>query len=783
MTPRPSTLTLAENERLDEVHRLLRLGAVSIPSLLEMLTEPSWAVRREVVGGLAQLGDAAVEPLCHVLRVRRDKESRIAAAVDTLVASTGQVLAPVTELARDSNPAIVADAAQILGRRGSVSAIPILSELVAHADDNVAVAAIEAVGRIGGPGAVDTLLVAIDSASFFRRFPAIDVLGRSGDPRAIPKLASLLKDPTYLIEAARALGKTGEAAAVASLAQLFNHPSEGILRIAAVALYELHERHRERFGGQEAPEEALRGANIGDSAARRLTRTISSADVDEQRAIAFVLGIVGGESAVSGLRGLLDLPGEPAQLAAASLKKLGRDSDLQVLSSLRDGTSARRLLLLPIVTRLSAAPEVAECLKDADPSVRALACDALGRIGAVLFVSRIFPLLAEVNPRVVQAATGAIQSLGSAETKALTLENARSSNPVVRRNALRVLAYFGFTEALPIFLEAMGDSDPRTIDAALVGLSFLEDPKALEALLQAAKSRQEKTRSSTMRALGQSARRDARVVACLLTGIKDPDAWVRYYACQALGRLGQETASEAIATLLTDSAGQVRVSAVEALSHFQNDAAFDALKNAAESGEPDVQRAALIGLGISKRPEALPVLLKAAKSDDSATRLVAISAVADTSSLRALPTLAAAARDLDENVRAAAIGFLAALPAPEATLLMIDLLKDHRCREALIPVLAVPNEGRVNGVISALANADDELAPVLTSALARMRTPDAALALVQTISSSESVSARKAAASALASLRTPEAVASLRVAAERDSHAQVRQICAVLLGE
>src|SRR6185503_11611822 len=103
----------------------------------------------------------------------------------------------------------------------------------------------------------------------------------------------------------------------------------------------------------------------------------------------------------------------------------------------------------------------------------------------------------------------------------------------------------------------------------------------------------------------------------LLRGLTDAEPWVRYYACQSLGRLGVETAANAISRLLEDSAGQVRVAAIEALSHLRGEIAFEGLRRAAASTDADVLRAALVGLGISRRPEAEPLLLEALKSADA----------------------------------------------------------------------------------------------------------------------------------------------------------------------
>ena len=779
----PFALTEAEQQRVALVARLAHAGAPTLAELVAMLADPSWTVRREVVAALGRLGKPAAKPLCDLLRNERTNETRLAAAVDALVANADDIVEEISALASHPNPAVAADCAQILGRRRSHAAVALLASLVTHENDNVAVAAIEALGRVGGPRAVQTLLTAAQSGNFFRVFPAIDVLGRSGDPRAIPPLSALLRDPTYMLEAARALGKLGEPAAVPPLAALLSHPSESAARVAAVSLRELNARHAERYGESQAPEEALRNAAPEEPAIRRLVRGLGGADPTEQLAIAFVLGIVGGHAAAGGLRGLLDVPGPVSEIAAAALKRMGPESDAHLRDAVREGTSSRRLVLLPIIARAGAADELVECLRDEDPTVRALACDALARVGATNSVPALFPLLEDANPRVVQAAIGAIQSLGNAHTKPLALAAAKHASQSVRKSALRILAYFGYPEALPLFLEAAkDDEDPRTRDAGLMGLAFLDDPRALEALLAASRAPLEPARSSAMRALGQCSRRDARIAAYLLAGLRDVAPWVRYYAAQALGRLGIDSATEAVARLLDDPAGQVRVAAVEALSHFPNETALTALRVAAEGSDADVQRAALIGLGIAKRPEGIAIILRATQSPDPATRLVAVSAVADSASPHALPALTTAAHDADENVRAAAAGFLAANPSPEATAVLVDLLRDESLRDRVFPLLAVPNEGRVAGIMAALTAADEDLAPYLTSALVRLRSREATAALLDAMRLPW-VPARKAAASALASLRAPEAFEALRQAAESDDDPQVRQISAVLLGQ
>ncbi|WP_437680836.1 HEAT repeat domain-containing protein [Sorangium sp. So ce131] len=783
MSPRRPSLAVseAERQRVAEVDRLAASGRAGVPALIEMLADPSWAVRRGVVASLAALGDAAVEPLCACLRARRDSEARVAATVDALVASLGDVDDAVLALTGDPNPAIVADAAQILGRRTCARAVPRLAELTSHPDDNVAVAAIEALGRVGGRSAVDALVAAVTSGNFFRVFPAIDVLGRSGDPRAIGPLSALLDDPRYLLEAARALGRTGSRSAVAPLMRLVARPSDALARVAAVALAELRERYRDSYGTAAPIDEALRGEAPAPGAGRRLSQSLTGADPGEQAMICAVLGAVGGEDALVDLMRLLDAAPAVASAAAEAIAQLCRSADARVLAALRDGDSARRLLLLPLVRGPVAADEIEACLADPDPEVRAAACDALARAADPRAARALFRLLDDPNARVGHAALAAIQTLGGADVEELALAAARGGTPAARRAALRILAYFAPPAALPIFVEGLRDPDLRVRERAIHGLAFFSEPAAIDALLAVAADASERVRSAGMRALGQ-AQREPRVIDALLRGLRDEDAWVRYYACQSLGKLGWEAAAGAIADRLRDESGQVRVSAIEALSGIKGPLALSALEQAARSTDTDMRRSALIGLGIAGREESLPTLLGALSSEDVATRLVAVSAISGFSSPEVLPALVRAAGDADESVRAAATGFIAARPGVDATASLIALLAASRAPGPLLAALSTPVPGRVEGLLAALATADDELSPLLTAALARMRLPAASAALLEALRLPHAP-ARKAAVSTLAAVATREALAAIEHAARTDPDPEVRRVSSSVLSQ
>jgi HEAT repeat protein len=769
----------AERRRLERIDQVVASGVPALDALIRELADPSWTVRRAVVGALGALGDEALPALLRQLTHDRRDETVLAAVVEALVISTGAVESSLAALLDHPDPAVVGDVAQVLGRRRRPVAVAALISLTRHPNDNVAVAAIEGLGRVGGRAAVEALLASLASGNFFRAFPALDVLGRSGDPRAVQPLAALLHNRHYSLEAARALGRTGDKNAVAPLARRLTEPTLADVRVAAVALARLREEYENRYGQTAPVEELLRRSVDGRAATLRLGQALSQADPAEKGAICAVLGALADDASIPLLISLLGHPGVVGSEAHQALRRLGQRSDLLLAEALRAADSTARVALLPLVTSGGALAEVTACLDDPDPDARSAACAALARIGNPAVAEALFARLEDPNPLVVQSAISAIQSLGSPRTEELALAAARAPSPRVRRWGLRIIAYFGYSRGLPSVLAGIDDADPAVRDSAIHALPFMEGPRAREALLAAARSPLSNSRAAAVRALGNSSG-DARIESAVLNALEDDDAWVRYYACQSAGRLRIETALPGLQRLLADPAGQVRVAAIEGLSHFDVDRAQQALMAAARGGEDDVSRAAIIGLGIAGRSEGLPAVIEALRAPDVASRLVAVSALGGFEDSSVNTLLGTMANDPDESVRNGAVSALASRPGAEATGVLIGLLQESHEGEGVWRALAIASPDRVQGILAALEGADDELAAPLASALARMGDAAGSAALLRALSL-PNPAARKAAAATLGGVGTRDAMAALRGASVEDPDPEVRRICAAVL--
>jgi len=772
------SLTDAERRRIEHIDALVLGGASSAAELVALLSESSWTVRRAVIGALAALGDEAAVLLCAWLRHGRTSEHAIAAAVEALASSIGRsTSAMVAALLGEQDPAVVSDAAVILGRRRAAEAVPHLVRLLGHADDNVAVAAIEALGEIGGGAAIDGLIDVVRQKQFFRTFPALHVLAACGDPRAITPLLELLEDELFRGDAVRALGRTGSPSAIAPLAARLAVAADlEEVRLLATALAQLVARAE--WSGAGGVVRAALPAAIGP-ARQRFVAALPGADPDERIALASVLGEIGDGETLAVLIALLPDPAA-GSAAAQALEKLAVHHAGALLDELPRGNAATRAALLRFVDDRGAGPRVRALLADEDPDVRTRACEALGRIGDPEVAAALFGALRDPNPRVAHAAVAAIHALGAASTAALAIEALRDADPSVRRHALRIIAHLAADEAFEPVRDAISDPDPRICELAVGALGALTDPRVDGILEVLARRPHDAIRAAAMRA---AAHRGSEAMAALLArGLSDDAAWVRYYACQGLGRLGRASSTPALIARLADAYPHVRIAAIEALARLDTPQAWQALTSAVRSDDADEHRAALVGISHEARPRALPFLLDAWRSPELATRLIALAGLARLAGERALEPLAAAAASDDGELRAAALSLLEERSDRAAAEILVEVALAADLAHPVHAALARPSAARIAAIQARLVGAAPRPAQILAAALGRMGGAAATAALFAALSM-PNAAARLAAATVLIAIDAGGAREVVARLAAEDPDLDVRGACLAAVRE
>lgn len=770
----PPKLFSANDERLVALATELGAsGAAGVPPLLALFQERSWAVRRAAVAALSGLDAPGLSVLVDALATQRSHEPTVAGMVDALSIASPSVEPLLLKLLNVADPAVLCDAIQVAGRRRQRAVVPELIRLTTHEDDNVALAAVEALGRVGGGQAVECLLALAEGDNFFRVFPAIDALGASRDQRGVAALQRLLHKPLYATEAARALGKIGSVTAVEPLVRALDSAPDALVRVIASSLVAIEEATEQRLAPASVVSRTVR-EHASAKVRVKVTRALDPADGAEAIALGRLLIWLAEDESVGDFIPLLGTNPEMTKLAIQGLAGLGALSEPEVLAALEAGSSELRAQLLPALSGVTAADgAISACLDDPQPSVRALACHTLARSGATSAVPRLFELLEDQDLGVVHAAVGAIQSLGSAETESLAREAASSESPAKRRAALRIVTYFGYPGTLELAQQALGSADERLREIALAGLPALEDPGARELLLRTSQHDSPRTRAAAIRALGHVGSAPG-VEEALVHALADADAWVRYYACQSLGRLRAPAAVPLLVERLEDTAEQVKLAAVEALATIPGAVAASALRDAARSDNHEVERAAIVGIGARKDPALRDELLRSLQSSDAGVRLVTLA------SLAAFPSAEAelervASSDPDGAVKSSALELLASLSNAASTSALVRLAATGPQSKEALAALAQNIDARIPTLLSLLATAEENLARNLVAVLARADSR-AARSAVDIAFESSNVAARRAAARALGQILDPAARISLARAASLDPDLEVRRI-------
>jgi len=191
-------------------------------------------------------------------------------------------------------------------------------------------------------------------------------------------------------------------------------------------------------------------------------------------------------------------------------------------------------------------------LADSEEFVRWQAAEAL----AAQEAGRVFPALAaaldDPEPLRRAGAAEALGHLGGEAAASILGQHVADPDPRVRAALAAALGQTCDLTCLSLLVGLLTDGEPAVRRAAARALGRLADPKAAAPLAAVpAQDRQPLlVRRATSAAIAAAPHPDARPQ--LLAALADPDPQVRGYAAQALGHVGDEAASGALAALQAD---------------------------------------------------------------------------------------------------------------------------------------------------------------------------------------------------------------------------------------
>ena len=491
----------APAENVEELRARLAAGDVPGDRLRELLEHPRAVVRSDAAESLAR---------------RKDFE-------------------PIAALLKDPEPSLRVAAVRLLAKAKDAEAGLRFVPALRHADPDVRQAAFEETLKWKGAGREKLLLVAMDDRDPRRRRAALDELrsleaiARGLDDRALkPRAEDLLKAVTdaQLLQgldgpessAARTLLKGRSAAVLPVLVQRLEDEREASRAIDL--LFEL------------APDDAPRAAS------RAWARMAA-----------------------------------PARLAA-----LERVPDLAQAASMDPDERIRRIAVRTLLRQGDWDPAWAKYLRL--------------KIGTDGWTEADLVLVARSLPK-------------GAEAEGMLLEAAKDGTPVLRREASQALRKREAVEALASLAET---DDPWVIREVALGLGDRTDPRAVIPLLRTLRETRGARRQASERLKRYP---ETQAFEFALAALRHKRGSVRLWAAERLEGVDDPRAVEPLLELLDDPSAETQCAAVKALAKFAAGERVTAkLLGRLDLGDLSVRQAAIEVLGEAKATSAVPALIR-----------------------------------------------------------------------------------------------------------------------------------------------------------------------------
>jgi HEAT repeat protein len=299
-----------------------------------------------------------------------------------------------------------------------------------------------------------------------------------------------------------------------------------------------------QYGTAEARETALdqvlagQGAGAGPALLAALPELNGAAKLKAIRG----LGVLREDRAVKALIDLLEDPSSDFRLAAA--KSLGRIADP------------------------SAAGALAKLLKDGDDEVRETAARALAQCGSAKDVKALGALLGDKNRLVRLAAIDSLGALGAEGALPLLQKELDDKDPGYQRHVIKAIGSLKGDKVLPFLKDGLKSADAFVRTFSLEALSARPPVPALEpALLGLLNDPVYAVRVRAVDCLGRWKSRAG--LDGLLKALRAPEPTLRWKASQALGRIGDARAREALEYVAAkDAEAEIRAAAKAALSEL-----------------------------------------------------------------------------------------------------------------------------------------------------------------------------------------------------------------------
>lgn len=354
-------------------------------------------------------------------------------------------------------------------------------------------------------------------------------------------------------------------------------------------------------------------------------------------------------------------------------------------------------------------------LSSEDPSIRRRAVENL----AACDERALYPLikaLGDRSPGVQDAAMRAIMAIGGEVSAYMVLPLLREE-PYLRNTAMLIIRELG-TVSVPLLYSLLRDRDDDVRKFGLDLLIEIRDGVDAEKVLPLFQDSNQNVRASAAKTAGVLM--GAEAVPYLIEALRDGE-WVCFSALEALARIGDASAIDAIAEVLESPFDTLRFAAIETLGHIGSHRAAEPLVRHLEKAGDFERRTAIKNLAkIGVTPDAPGIrecLLEIYRDGDWDERLVALRGLAEVGADEAVGEIIDIAGSLDPSepdsedllaaVKETLVRFgcgkrlLSILEDPDfryrGKVIAIEMIGEMKCTQA-VPVLVKLVEGKVRDV-------------------------------------------------------------------------------------
>lgn len=659
-----------------------------LTTLVAMLADPNWRVRKAVVQVLVKADVKLVVPLLvntlssgtpGIQNVRFQN-----AAIECLTAIGQPAIPGLTIALHDPNKDVRISAANALG---SIQHRDACNALIAALQDehiNVRYAAVEALSKIPSQQSVIPLTQILEGNEEWLKLPAISALGHIGDYRATPYLMKMTQNPLYLQTAVEALGNIGDERGIPCILDALSSTDKEIRKSAVLSLEHIS-RKLDKFHAiiqQPSAYRALFRSAFTEQMMHYLIEFTNDSDETLVMAAIKLLGWSGSQEAAYVL--LEKLGDEQVQeIVTIALNQIGEQAITPLAHAYETSKSLeRKLLIVDCLRELESEQVLQLLLKYLKDSKEELLVHALIKsltqsafitlltsdtqaTSLEILLTALKEYLKSPHPLIRAEAVylwGQLLGLNALDD---LLSATKDTHPAVRVNAIKHLGHFAkhnqeLTQHLIILLS---DDHPQIRKQAAHSLGDAESVTAFPALLLVLDDPDAVVRRAAVTGLGmylaQHPREpyDQQVLEKLSEVLEHrcrryEDGLLKIEICHALQHIIAERSKELLLHLALDFDFDVRKSAILALGAFApyKTALTSVLLMFLQDEHWSVREAAVTTLGVLQVKEAEEKLLGMLDDPDLAVRKSLLIALGRIESILAIPTLVKhlAEHDLDD---------------------------------------------------------------------------------------------------------------------------------------